>query len=1274
MKHLVLLCSILCCTITSLVHAQTQIAYQGFEQAPSDTWGLTFSTPPCNNSGDIWDYSTGLSGLLPSVGNSFWVVQDLQGLCGGPTVGITGESLFFAGTSVAGFNNVTINFDYDIVLFDNTDDVFYTVILDGVAQPEVQIIDGGTGTPTGSGTGATSTNGYVTEIINIPNGTSTVGLEVRIEQDGTNDRAAFDNFILQGDPTAGCTHSITSFAPNRGPVGTEVKITGVGFTNASTVTFNGVAASNVQFVSTTQLIATAPATVSTGNIVVTENACDVTAGVFTVLESAGSCGSSFSDLVISEIFDNDGGSLGYIELFNGTGAAIDLTLYQIDRYGDLADVTPTHSYSFPATGAGSSIAPGQVLIGRVGTGGTGLEDFTFLGTTAGFNANDKLELILSATSTVVDDWHDDNVPGTRGFSYLRNTNITGPNPNFSLAEWTATDPEFTTDLGIYNVTVAGSAPIINTQPVDANNCDINLIVNASPSSGGSLTFQWFFNPNDGTTTGWSVATAGDFSGTTFSGATTSNLHISGNLTPYNGYQFYCQVTENGSCSAISEAVQFELTTERFFRSAQTGDWTAATTWEVSSSAAGPWVPTCTYPIASNSDYVHIMPTHEVTVDIDILIDQVEIEFDGELIISNNRLLEIANDVGVDLQVNGILTDNGNGATNGINFSNNGSTWAYGTNGTIVKTGSSSVAQYRDNYEGGIANVPNTAIWRYRYTGNSTNVVVATINMFYPNLYFESTNGNYAFSGASERLQGSSGFATVKGGFFIGTTGTAAVEVFNVNTNSILMQVMGNLVIGGNGFPGVSILHNNQGGTIGTGLEIHGSLLINNDGQLDFDDGTAALDGIFRIHGNWTNNDLGDGFVEGESTVEFVGGVLQIVNKFLTDENFHNIVVNKPNGFLQNNVGDMVIENDALFIRGVIRTSAATYIVFEEDATATGASDISHVEGPVVKRTFVGTPTTFTYPTGNNNIYGPIGIETRFHAGEPFVARYHNTGYGDYSYNANELDHVSRLEYWDLDERFGGSGENLRVTLHWGPHSDVITPSSLRVSHFYTQAPSTTDQWESEGNIAITGNANRGSVESEWVTSFSPFTLGDILWQASLPLDLLRFEVTKVEQTAHITWEVANEQAGDVYCLERSHNGITFEKVACFEATQNKSLAQYQYIDETPLFGYNYYRIHQVDYAGVSDYSPTKVVEFDKASQVKVYPNPATTVLQLELPTAGVDYTIRVVDALGRVLINTTRSGLNNRQQLDVSNLAAGTYILQVETTTGIIDHQKIIIK
>jgi glucose/arabinose dehydrogenase len=65
------------------------------------------------------------------------------------------------------------------------------------------------------------------------------------------------------------TYGITGFTPTSGPVGTLVTISGVGFTNSSTVQFRGVSSSNVTFVSSSKLKATVPAGARTGTITVT---------------------------------------------------------------------------------------------------------------------------------------------------------------------------------------------------------------------------------------------------------------------------------------------------------------------------------------------------------------------------------------------------------------------------------------------------------------------------------------------------------------------------------------------------------------------------------------------------------------------------------------------------------------------------------------------------------------------------------------------------------------------------------------------------------------------------------------------------------------------------------------------------------------------------------------------------------------------------------------------------------------------------------------------
>ena len=79
---------------------------------------------------------------------------------------------------------VTVAFDYDFFEFDNGDDAEYILIIDGISQTPVTLING---------SGDLSLSGSISE--SIPGGTFSVALQVRIKQNG-DDVGGFDNFRI----------------------------------------------------------------------------------------------------------------------------------------------------------------------------------------------------------------------------------------------------------------------------------------------------------------------------------------------------------------------------------------------------------------------------------------------------------------------------------------------------------------------------------------------------------------------------------------------------------------------------------------------------------------------------------------------------------------------------------------------------------------------------------------------------------------------------------------------------------------------------------------------------------------------------------------------------------------------------------------------------------------------------------------------------------------------------------------------------------------------
>ncbi|MDH5415190.1 MAG: hypothetical protein OEW87_13725, partial [Flavobacteriaceae bacterium] len=167
------------------INSQNTIAIQSFENS-GDTWiPLTFSTPPCSNNNDIWNYSTSLPGITASHGNHFWGIQDLDGSCGG-----TGfESILFPNVNISSFSNVIFSFDYNARNFDNNEDLKYELFYDDVSQGEVIVVNGVRGR-------RDNTNGWKTEKVSIPGSITNVKVILSAKCNRGNERAGFDNVKL----------------------------------------------------------------------------------------------------------------------------------------------------------------------------------------------------------------------------------------------------------------------------------------------------------------------------------------------------------------------------------------------------------------------------------------------------------------------------------------------------------------------------------------------------------------------------------------------------------------------------------------------------------------------------------------------------------------------------------------------------------------------------------------------------------------------------------------------------------------------------------------------------------------------------------------------------------------------------------------------------------------------------------------------------------------------------------------------------------------------
>lgn len=100
-------------------------------------------------------------------------------------------------------------------------------------------------------------------------------------------------------------------------------------------------------------------------------------------------------------------------------------------------------------------------------------------------------------------------------------------------------------------------------------------------------------------------------------------------------------------------------------------------------------------------------------------------------------------------------------------------------------------------------------------------------------------------------------------------------------------------------------------------------------------------------------------------------------------------------------------------------------------------------------------------------------------------------------------------------------------------------------------------------------------------------------QALLPIELLYFKGTLLDEQVLLSWQTVNEVDNDYMAVERSADGRVYQEIGRVQGAGTTNIPQsYQLVDEAPFRGTNYYRLRQVDFNGSVYYSPVVVVQLE----------------------------------------------------------------------------------
>lgn len=158
----------------------------------------------------------------------------------------------------------------------------------------------------------------------------------------------------------------------------------------------------------------------------------------------------------------------------------------------------------------------------------------------------------------------------------------------------------------------------------------------------------------------------------------------------------------------------------------------------------------------------------------------------------------------------------------------------------------------------------------------------------------------------------------------------------------------------------------------------------------------------------------------------------------------------------------------------------------------------------------------------------------------------------------------------------------------------------------------------------------------------------------------------------INWEAKGEVGVKAYTLERSVEGVNYQPINTQVAKNNNAVSSYNYTDNNPVIGVNYYRVKTTQQNDVERYS--KVITINNALNVlnalNVFPNPAKGIVNISTTDAK---ELRITTVEGKVVYTKAIKAINAITTVDVSTFGKGVYMVEVVNSKGEKQVEKLVI-
>jgi hypothetical protein len=243
-------------------------------------------------------------------------------------------------------------------------------------------------------------------------------------------------------------------------------------------------------------------------------------------------------------------------------------------------------------------------------------------------------------------------------------------------------------------------------------------------------------------------------------------------------------------------------------------------------------------------------------------------------------------------------------------------------------------------------------------------------------------------------------------------------------------------------------------------------------------------------------------------------------------------------------------------------------------------------------------------------------------------------------------------------------------------NQAVSPFTGQVRLFYEES-----ELNGIGENRLALNAYNGSI---W-NAYPPLTVDTdsnfvetnvtnlVIWEstlaqinAALPLDWVHVSAELEGEDAQVKWITANEYNVAGFRVEKKVNDQWVSISNLLPAQNTAGPNNYSFVDYNLSNGVHYYRVMQEDIDGKKTYSQVVLVKMNRKEDtlLAIYPNPARDYLTVSSNNGSrLIKNIRLINTSGVMLSNIV-VGNKSTYQMNVSHLAAGTYIMQIEDSDG----------